>query len=228
MNFEKSLFLITARGGSKGIVDKNIKLMYGKPLIHYSIEFARFFTDDSYICLSTDSSKIIEIASQIGYKAPFLRPSILAEDNVGSFDVIKHAINFYSKKNIYFDNVVLLQPTSPIRSKSHLIEASKLFHKNIDMVVSVSKFLFYNIYNDKCGYLEAISNNYTQRQSAPTYYRHNGSIYIINTNSINNFNSFSQFNKTVKYIMPDEFSIDIDNEEDWNFTEKLIKFNNFE
>src|SRR3979409_1631414 len=89
------LFVIPARSGSKGIPGKNIKLLHGKPLIHYSIEFARLFGDDANICLSTDSLEIQSVARNIGLQTAFLRPAQLATDSAGSWEVLQHAASQY-------------------------------------------------------------------------------------------------------------------------------------
>ena len=91
----KTLYLIPARGGSKGIPHKNIKLLCGKPLIQYSIEVARELADDMDICLSTDDSEIKGVAEGLGLRIPFLRPAYLACDTASSSDVIVHALDFY-------------------------------------------------------------------------------------------------------------------------------------
>ena len=179
-----TLFLITARGGSKGIPDKNIKLLNGKPLIHYSLEYARLFADDQDICLSTDSEKIIKVAEQIGYNSPFIRPDYLASDDSGSYAVILHALNYYLGKGLIYKNIVLLQPTSPLRLRTHLDEAMSLFSYEIDMVVSVIETQLYHYYEEKEGLLTPHGQIYSRRQDAPVLYKHNGSIYIINTDSL--------------------------------------------
>ena len=105
----KSLFLITARGGSKGIPHKNIKPLAGKPLICYAIDVARQFVEDMDICVSTDGDDIIEVVEKYGLKVPFKRPAELASDTAGSYEVIRHAVQFYEQKGVLYDTVVLLQ-----------------------------------------------------------------------------------------------------------------------
>jgi len=219
----KTLFLITARGGSKGIPGKNIKLLAGKPLLLYSLEYARIFADDKDICLSTDSIDIIKVAEQIGYKTPFLRPKHLSKDDSGSYEVIVHAVEFYKKNNINYDVVVLLQPTSPLRLKKHLEEAFELYNTDIDMVVSVVETTLYNYYKEIDNFLVPFDEIYQRRQDAPLLYKHNGSIYIINTDSLLKKKSFKDFHKVRKYVMPEDYSIDIDTLNDWNRIECLIK-----
>src|SRR5882724_4663709 len=113
------LFVIPARGGSKGIPGKNIKLLHGKPLIHYSIEFARLFSGDENICLSTDSMEIQSVGRNIGLQTVFMRPTQLATDSAGSWEVLQHAASQYGGSKNY-EALVLLQPTSPFRKREHL------------------------------------------------------------------------------------------------------------
>src|SRR5882724_8043313 len=93
----KLLFVIPARGGSKGVPGKNIKLLGNKPLIHYSIEFARLFTTDDNICVSTDSREIAASAAELNLEIPFLRPAALATDTAGSYEVLQHALSFFNQ-----------------------------------------------------------------------------------------------------------------------------------
>ena len=225
----RTLFIITARGGSKGIPKKNIKKLSGKPLLHYSLEFSRLFVDDKDICLTTDSLEIIDCGKEINYVAPFLRPSELATDSIGSFDVLKHAINYYDAKGVFYDIVVLLQPTSPFREKRHLEEALNSFSPQLDMVVSVSESgsnPYFNIYEeDEKGNLKLSKEgvDILRRQDAPKVYEFNGSIYIINVNSIRLKSSFKDFKNIKKYLMTRRYSVDIDSMLDWQWAEFLIE-----
>ena len=112
----KILFVIPARGGSKGIPGKNIKPLCGKPLIGYSIEVAREFADDD-ICLSTDDPAIAGVAEeQFGLRVPFLRPAELATDRSGTYGVLLHALDFYAARGRLYDTLVLLQPMDATHS----------------------------------------------------------------------------------------------------------------
>jgi CMP-N,N'-diacetyllegionaminic acid synthase len=218
----KALFLITARGGSKGIPGKNIKELAGKPLILYSLEYARMFARDCDICISTDSREILKAVEKAGYSAPFIRPESLSQDNSGSYEVIVHAVEFYRGKGINYDVVVLLQPTSPLRLKKHLDEAIALYNDDLDMVVSVSETRLYHYYEEKGDFLVPFGNVYQRRHDAPLLYKHNGSIYIINSDSLLKYCSFSQFVKVKKYLMEEKYSLDIDNLDDWEKVEHLL------
>jgi N-acylneuraminate cytidylyltransferase len=222
----KALYLITARGGSKGIPGKNIKPLSGKPLIHYSIDAARCVSGDENICVSTDDPEIIRAAESYGLKVPFVRPAELATDTAGSYEVILHALDFYEQQNRFFDCVVLLQPTSPLRKASHLKEALSKFNKDIDMVVSVSEPKinpFHNLFIEQNGFLSSfLKNDHNRRQDAEKVYSYNGSIYIMQVKSLRE-KKISAFDKVVKYVMPPEFSLDIDEPYDWELAEFLIK-----
>ena len=120
----KTLVVIPARGGSKGIPHKNIKPLNGKPLICYSIDVARQFTTDEHICVTTDDDEIIKVVEDYGLKVPFKRPDELATDLCGSNEVIQHAYQFYAKQGVQYDAIMLLQPTSPFRKVEFLKEAA--------------------------------------------------------------------------------------------------------
>lgn len=135
----KSLIVIPARGGSKGIPGKNIKLLDGKPLIQYTLEAARAVFDDKVICVSTDDLQIKEKVESFGIKVPFLRPAELATDESSSYEVLQNALEFYEAIGYRPDTLILLQPTSPFRSHKHLKEAISLYNEECDMVVSVKE-----------------------------------------------------------------------------------------
>jgi CMP-N,N'-diacetyllegionaminic acid synthase len=231
----RTLYLITARGGSKGIPEKNIRKLGSKPLIYYSIDLARKFTTDDNICVSTDDNKIIDVVEKRGLKVPFSRPKKLATDTASSNDVIVHALNWYEKKGIYFDAIVLLQPTSPFRLKTHLKKALALFSDNIDMVVSVLQLTsnpYATLYKKSSKNLIAKvipnKNAGTRRQDSEPIYEINGAIYVINVNSLKN-KKMSDFTKLKKVEMDILNSVDIDVPTDWKWCEfilqnQLIKF----
>lgn len=186
MNF---LFLIPARGGSKGIPRKNIKLLNNRPLILYSIDIARFFADDKNICVSTDDDEIINIVKAYGLSVPFLRPAELATDYASGNDVIMHALNYYENNGLFFDAIVELQPTSPLRQVSDVKNAIDLFDKSLDMVVSVKETAsnpYYVLFEENNeGYLEqSKKGDFVRRQDCPKVYELNGAVYVINTESI--------------------------------------------
>lgn len=225
IDLTKTLFLIMARGGSKGIPDKNIKLLNGKPLISYSIEHARYFADDRNICVSTDSLKIKEVVEECGLKVPFIRPDILSTDTADSYDVMLHSLNYYQEKGISYETVFVLQPTSPLRKKEHMKSAMELYDNSLDMVVSVKVAdanPYYNLFEeDGSGFLrKSKSSSYTRRQDCPMVYQYNGAIYIINVDSLLRTHT-SNFKKIKKIIMDDISSIDIDKPIDFVLAEMV-------
>ena len=222
----KILYLIPARGGSKGIPHKNIKLLNNKPLIQYSIEVARKLASDEDICVSTDDEEIIRVTESLGLKVPFVRPAEYATDTATSNDVILHALRFYEERGVLYDIVVLLQPTSPLRTVEHVKEAMSLYTSDIDMVVSVkpSSAAYGMCKENDAGFLEPVVNfGITRRQDMPDYYEYNGAIYVINVKSLLE-KGMSGFNKERKYVMNEESSWDIDTMLDWIIIEKLILF----
>jgi len=133
----KELVLIPARGGSKGIPGKNIKPLNGRPLIYYTLDAACAVASPENICVSTDSDEVIRTVMEYGLGVPFKRPDYLATETASSYDVIRHAIEFYEQKGTNYDLVLLLQPTSPFRTGTHIREATDLYQLGLDMVVSV-------------------------------------------------------------------------------------------
>ena len=129
-----TLYIIPARGGSKGIPRKNIKPLAGIPLIHYSINVARQLAPDSHILISTDDIEIAQVARQTGLDVPYMRPAHLATDTSGSREVILDAIEAATRMDICFDKVVLLQPTSPLRTVNDVRRCLALYSNDIDMV----------------------------------------------------------------------------------------------
>ena len=139
---EKILAVITARGGSKGLPGKNIKELNGRPLISYTIERSAALKDILYdVIVSTDDKNIASVSAQYGASVPFIRPKYLATDESTSLDVVRHAIEFVEKKdNIKIDWLLILQPTTPLRTKNDIRKAVGLIkNKNVDTVVSVCK-----------------------------------------------------------------------------------------
>ena len=224
---KKILAIIPARGGSKGIPKKNIKLLNGKPLICYTIDVARAIFAESDICVSTDDDEIIETVEKYGLKVPFKRPAELATDTATSNDVLLHALDFYESKGIFYNIIVLLQPTSPLRTEQHVKEAIALCRQDLDMVVSVKESHAPVVLcrENESGYLEMTFNKTaTRRQAMQPYYEYNGAIYVINVEALRN-KGISSFEKKVKYVMPANLSVDIDNHDDWKMAEYLLKGN---
>lgn len=224
----KYLVVIPARGGSKGIPHKNIKLLGGKPLIYYSIDIARQFTTDENICVTTDDAEIISVVEQNGLRVPFVRPAELATDTCGSSEVIQHAYQFFVDKGVQYDAIVLLQPTSPFRKVEFIKEAVDLYDDSIDMVTSVRPATcnpYYDGFEDNEDGLLVISKGtgtIERRQDAPKVWQLNGSIYVINPKSLME-KGLAHFDRIRKYPMTDYYSIDIDNTFDWKVAEMVLE-----
>ena len=150
------LYVIPARGGSKGIPHKNIKKLKGIPLIHYAIQQARSVATDENICITTDDPEIIAVSEQTGIKVPFTRPFDLATDSASMQEVLLHAVDFYERKGRIFDAIVLLQPTSPFRSTADIEKAITDYTPDIDMLMTVRKTdanPYYILFEEKDGFL---------------------------------------------------------------------------
>lgn len=220
----KILYLIPARGGSKGIPNKNIKLLNGKPLIYYSIDVARQLTTDENICVSTDNDKIIKVVEDYGLKVPFKRPDYLATDIATTNEVLLHALDYYEKKDIYYDLLVLLQPTSPLRNVMHVKEALSQFNDQLEMIVSVKESYSPSILcvENENGFLDFCFNKVTsRRQDITSYYEYNGAIYIIDIEKLKE-TGLNGFTKKKKYIMDETSSVDIDTPLDWIIVESIL------
>lgn len=221
---KKIIALIPARGGSKGIKNKNIRMLGGKPLIAWTIEAAQKSKYLDEIILSSDSMDIIKIAQNKGCKAPFVRPKQLALDESSSIDVIIHALDQVKDR---FDYLLLLQPTSPFRTDKHIDEIiEECINLNAQAIVSISKikkhpsFLFQLLDRKLLPYLPAETQ--LRRQDMPPSYEHNGALYLSTVD-------FIRSNKT--YLLPTVYgfemhgvsNLDIDTQEDWDYAEYLIK-----
>ena len=226
----KVLVVIPARGGSKGIPHKNIKLLNGKPLICYSIDVARQFTSDENICVTTDDDEIIKVVEDYGLKVPFKRPEYLATDTCGSNEVIQHAYQFYEQQGKHYDAILLLQPTSPFRKVEFLKDAVDLYDDSIDMVTSVklsSCNPYYDGFEENAEGLLKISKGdgtIERRQDAPNVWQQNGSIYVINPKSLTE-KGMARFTRIRKFTMSELYSVDIDNPLDWKVAELIINEN---
>lgn len=225
MNF---LYIIPARGGSKGIPHKNIKVIGGKPLIQYAIETARRLTSDENICVTTDDDEIIATVQRIGLHVPFKRPDYLATDTATSYDVIMHAIGFYEQQGRHYDAIVLLQPTSPFRDAEDVRACIRKYGPEYEMVVSVkdaSSNPYYDCFeSDENGWLRPSKGDGTicRRQDAPKVYEYNGAVYVMNIDALKR-ESYNLFHKIGFVEMSDLHSIDLDTMFDWKIAELMIK-----
>ncbi len=216
--------LIPARGGSKGIPRKNIKDFGGKPLIQWTIDAALSVNIIDKVIVSTEDEEISEIALSLGAEVPFLRPEIYSTDFASSIEVANHLLNY--DKSI--SELLLLQPTSPLRNSAHISDFLKYaFQNGLDSVISVTEsskpveWLYrldidnslIPIFEKKLSY---------QRQLLKKNYFPNGAMYLASRDFINQEHSFVS-NKTKGFIMDKIYSVDLDNPIDWIWGEFLLE-----
>jgi len=225
-NNQKILAIIPARGGSKGIPRKNIRLLAGKPLIAYSIETALKSRYIDKVVVSTDDEEIAEIAKKYGAQV-IKRPGKLARDKSPTLDTIKHVLETLEKNENYIPNIIiLLQPTSPLRSTEDINNAIELFlNEDCESVVGVCENVnLYWSFRVEDGHMKPIfGKKYLKmrRQDLPRIYAPNGAIFVSTPQILNIYGGF-YCDKTVPYVMPPERSVDIDNEEDFILAEILM------
>lgn len=223
----KKLFLIPARGGSKGLPRKNILPLAGRPMIYYTLDAAKGAMESGdELCVSTDDEEIIQVVKEYGVEVPFVRPAELASDTASSEAVIKHAIEWYKRRGKSFDVVVLLQVTSPLRNSNHINEALALWSNDVDMIVSVKETdsnPYYVLFeeNEK-GFLEkSKEGNFDRRQDCPKVYEYNGAIYIFGLDKFKE-SGFKSVSKIRKYVMNKRTSLDVDDATDFQLAALLV------
>lgn len=219
------LALIPARSGSKGVKDKNIRNFRGLPLMAHSIQSAleSGVCDEIFVC--TDSEKYACIAREYGASVPFLRSERSARDESKSIECVIEAMNRYKEIGKEFDALILLQPTSPLRSAKHIKEAYEKFLKYGEDLASVCESLenplfMRRIENERLCNLLPLSSS-VRRQDLQKCYVLNGAIYI---NAISRLSENTSFNDNpLSYVMGREESLDIDEEEDFecNISESI-------
>jgi CMP-N,N'-diacetyllegionaminic acid synthase len=223
----KSIAIIPARSGSKGLKDKNIKLLNGKPLMAYTIEAALKSEQFDDVMVSTDSEKYAEIAKSFGAKVPFLRSAETSTDKASSWDTVAEVLGRYAENGQTFETLCLLQPTSPFRTAEDIKKAYKLYNSKASFaVISVCEAEHSPLW---CGHLPESGEflNFInqdamkQRQAGGKFYRLNGAIYIVNCEKFKTDRYFYQ-SGSFAYIMPQERSIDIDTALDFRMAEFLI------
>ena len=225
----KNLAIIPARSGSKGLKDKNIKLLNGKPMLAYTIKAAKESKLFDEIFVSTDSEKYAKIAVEWGASVPFLRSESLSTDTASSWDAVKDAVIRYKELGKKFDTIALLQPTSPLRTSKDIIAGyNKMKEKNANIIVSVCEVdhspLWSNtLPRDDC-LKDFINKDLMKipRQSLPTYYRINGALYIAKTKYLMN-TEYIYEDKSFAVIKSKEHSIDIEDIMDFIIAESIMK-----
>lgn len=226
----RSIAIIPARSGSKGLRDKNIKELCGKPLIAHTIEAAKQSGCFDVVMVSTDSEEYAEIARQWGAEVPFLRSADASSDTASSWDVVREVLAKYEKKACSFDAFALLQPTSPLRTAEDIKAGFDLMQeKKAGAVIAVCEaehsLSLYNTLPDDHSFVGFIrdSSKYA-RQMNETCYRLNGALYI---STVEHFMSHKYMGDENCYatIMPQERSLDIDSALDFIIAEAVMKTN---
>jgi len=220
---KKIIAVIPARGGSRGIPRKNIKLMLGKPLIQYTIEAALGAKCIDEVYVSTEDEEIANIARSLGAKI-IDRPKELAGDRVSTFDVIKHANEVLNSPEI----IIVLQPTSPLRSSQEIDEAKALLTPEVETVVGVCEKHNYHWSINEDGYAQPSFKERLPRQLIRRSYFENGSIYITRTQVYLNNDyklgmGISSTGKVKLFQMSEKHFIDIDSEFDWKVVKSILK-----
>lgn len=230
-NNKKIIAIIPARGNSKRLPRKNIKLLAGKSLIAYSIEAAKKSKYIDRIIVSTENKEIAGISKKWGAEV-INRPEDLATDTAKTMDVIFHLLDVLKKEKYYPEIIVLLQPTSPLRTFQDINSAVELFlKKKCRSVISVFKAEsnFWWAFRTKNDYLEPFfgwKKFFSRSQDLSKLYIPNGAIYIATLETLKKYKSFYAKKDILSYIMPRERSIDIDYEIDLKLAELLIKKKN--
>ena len=225
----KSIAIIPARSGSKGLKDKNIRIMNGKPLIAYSIMSAIGSNCFDVVHVSTDSNLYADLSKKYGADVPFLRSADNSSDSSSTWSVIKEVLLKYRELGTEFDYFMVLQPTSPFRTKNDIINAFKqMDSNNADAIVSVCEVdhspMLMNKLPDNNSMKGFFTSNVdkSRRQDFGKYYRINGAIYLMKTQTF--FNDISIYDSNCfAYIMDKSHSIDIDDEFDFFVAEQISK-----
>jgi len=225
------LGLIPARGGSKGIPNKNRKVLNGKPLLQYTIEAALGSKLLNRVVFSSEDETLIELARSMGAEVPFIRPSILSQDDSGTLEVVQHALKVLSCDGEKYDAVCLLQVTNPFRTSKFIDEAIKKFkNSHADTLLSVLKVP--HTYNphwvfkvSKKGHIELVTGDkqiIKRRQDLPITYHRDGAIYLVKADTILNKNTL--YGEMISYIESNpEHQVNIDTAEDWEKAEIIAK-----
>lgn len=230
INGKRVLAIIPARGGSKGLPGKNIKELCGKPLIAWSIEQAKVCNNIDRVVVSTDDDQIAEVAKKYSAEVPFKRPGELANDTASTINVIFHAIDWFREHEDYRPGyVLLLQPTSPLRTREDIDGAIQmLMDKKALAIVSVCETDHHPWWSNRLpedgnmnDFLRPdIPNN--RRQDLPMFYRLNGGIYLADTDYLHKYNGFLGPD-TFAYKMPKNRSVDIDSDLDFKLAALLME-----
>ena len=226
----KIIAIIPARSGSKGLKDKNIMPLCGKPLMNYTIEAALKSGCFSTVMVSTDSNYYAQIAVKSGAEVPFLRSEEMSSDSASSWDTVREVLEKYSEQGITYDYVALLQPTSPLRNEDDIKGVVGLLRREgVKAVVTVTEvdhpvqWCFTMPADHSMHEFAKSPFNYMRRQDLEVFYRENGAVFLVNAQKIMNPGYNFYADGCFGYIMPRDRSTDIDSEIDFKLAEILIK-----
>ena len=224
---EKALAIIPARGGSKGLPGKNIKMLGGKPLIAWTILLAKKIKEIDRVIVSTESKKIASIARKYGAETPFLRPKNLALDYSPEWKSWKHAVNFLIKNNETPTGIMILHATSPLRGVKDIEKCIRLFKKYKKTVISISDAYrnpFYNMVKKDKKFFELVNfkKKIRSRQLAPKVYDMTTVAWMLKPETILK-NNFLFDDKVVGYLVPKNRAVDIDDKYDFEYALLLKK-----
>lgn len=230
----RTLGIIPARGGSKGVPRKNARLLHGQPLIAYTIEAARGAELLTRVILTTDDPEIAEIGRRYGADVPFLRPAELARDDTPMLPVIQHALRFLEDAGDRFDAVCLLQPTNPLRDAS-LIDRCLTAYRESGADTLVTVLPVPHEYNPHWVYFQTADGSLrlstgekipiTRRQELPPAYHREGSVYITRRDVLMERNTIYG-DRLIGFPVSPEQSVNIDTLDDWLKAEELLAGSN--
>jgi CMP-N-acetylneuraminic acid synthetase len=229
----KVLALIPARGGSRRLPGKNLLKLCGEPITVWSIKAAQQSKYVDRIVVSTDSDEIAEVARAAGADVPFMRPNYLASDTASSLDVVKHALNELNQKGQCYEFIVLLQPTSPLRTSKHIDESFELLQsKDADAIVGVTELdhpieLTNRLPDDLSMKGFFTTDSHLRSQDFPKRYRVNGAIYLVRVENLIKENTIFLSDRIYAYKMDREVSVDIDTPYDLELADALFDRDEF-
>lgn len=225
---KRTLAVVPARSGSKRIPGKNTRFFMGKPLIQWTLEFARSYSDFSEILVSTDCEQVVQIAETCGIDVPWRRPAELATDQAGTVDVVLHALDVCEEQGRYFDRVAVLQPTTPFRRSTRWDSARELLNVGVPAVVGVcpvENHPYWTYWLSEDGAMQPCFPDGVKlrSQDLPAAGTINGALYWCTTDILRATRSFVP--NGVHAICFDEplESIDIDTERDWVSGERMLR-----
>jgi N-acylneuraminate cytidylyltransferase/CMP-N,N'-diacetyllegionaminic acid synthase len=233
-NNKTFLVIIPARSGSKGLPDKNIKIINGKPLMAWSIEAGLKSKYIDRLIVSTDSEKYAEIAKDFGAEVPFIRPDKFSTDESSRKDVIRHCLDFFTNTNELYDYIILLEPTSPLTTETDIDTSIEklLLDKNAESIVGVSLSEVSHpdfLVNLKNGFLNFINENQKssviRRQDLEDFYFYDGTLYISEVDKYLEKEFYHE--KTLAYVTPKWKSLEIDDIDDFIMVEAIMKYKGY-